>query len=616
MDHTTADALTQALFEPDDFETVHEPWRGLIGNPGFRHDDALPDHERIAQSYRRLHAISDLLAHPFALAEDPIRLAGLHEWIAIADPATASLASIHHNLYLGSMAEANQHFTVDLTHTGVFLVTEIGAGCNAAELRTTATWDPATRTFDLHTPDAGARKFMPNTGPIGGAKDGVVAARLQVNGNDHGVFLFHVSITDPTGHPHPGIDVDTLPSRSGNNPLDHSITTFHHVRLSRFALLEGDHGNLSANGSFISAVEKPRARFLRSIRRVTAGKLAMSAGCLGVARAAMDIATRYAHNRYIPGRSEPVPIVSHRTHAERLTTRVSTLYALTCLHRHTLHAWAAHDQTNQEDLERDIALAKATITWACLDIVTEARERCGAHGILLVNALGGMADAISGAITAEGDNLAITVKAAGELLSADALLDATADHQGLIVTSLDEQTPLEDLCHLLACARDLLAITACSRFMTSDTKGLGRWNGSSRPAVDAATLHTAVQTGNAFRQAIDGCRHPQAKKLLRDMCRLVLLRQLAPHITTLVSRGNLTEDAALTLPEHIDNTVDRLTPHLLTLTDAFALPTEYLATIPIANANYQDHYGATPGTTTRDEADQPHHHQSVQNWPR
>ncbi|WP_102922356.1 acyl-CoA dehydrogenase family protein [Streptomyces noursei] len=559
-DRTTSDALTHALFDPDDFGAVHEPWRHLIGTERFRYDDSLSDHERIAQSYRRLHDINEALSRPFALAEDPIRLAGLHEWIAIADPATASLASIHHNLFLGSMAEANQHFTVDHTHTGVFLVTELGAGCNAAELRTTATWDPTTDTFDLHTPDAGARKFMPNTGPIGGPKDGVVAARLQANGSDHGVFLFHLPITDPTGHPHSGIDVHTLPSRSGNNPLDHSLTTFHHVRLRRSALLEGDHGHLAWNGTFTSAVDKPRARFLRSIRRVTAGKLAMSAGCLGLARAAMDLATRYAHHRYIPGRSEPLPIVSHRTHAERLATCISTVYALTCLHRHTLHAWAAHDQTNRDDLERDVALAKATITWAAHDIVTEARERCGAHGILLTNALGGMAEAISGAITAEGDNLAITVKAAGELLSADALLDATADHQNFVVASLDEQTPLQDLCHLLACARDLLAISACSRFMTTDAKGLERWNSSSRPAVDAATLHTAVQTGNAFRQAVDDCHHPQAKTLLHDMSRLFLLRQLTPHTTALISRGNLTEEAALTLPEHIDNTVDRLTP--------------------------------------------------------
>lgn len=593
IDRSAADALTRALFEPDDFGAAHEPWRRLMATPHFRYDDSLTHEQRITRSYQRLQVANQLLAHPFALASDPIRLAALHEWLAIADPATASLASIHHNLYLGSMADAQQHLAVDHHHLGVFLVTEQDVGNNAAQARTTATWDRATGTFDLHTPDAGARKFMPNTGPAGGAKDAVVAARLQANGEDHGVFLFHVPITNADGDPHPGIHVQPLPTRSGNHPLDHCITSFHHIKLPRTALLDGDHGNMAADGTFTSTVANPRAVFLHSIRRVTVGKLAMSAAALGVARAAMDIATRYAHHRYIPGRAGLLPIVRHRTHAERLVIHISNAYALTTLHRHLLHLWATHNHTSREELERDIALAKATITWNALDTVTEARERCGAHGLLHVNALGGMADAIAGAVTAEGDNLAITVKAAADLLSADALLDSTAAHQDFAVTSLDEHTPLADLCHLLACARDRLAVRACGRIMTTDAKGLDRWNGSSRPAVEAATLHTAVQTATAFRQAVEGCRHPRTRTLLHTMCRLVLLRHLVPHTTTLIGHGNLTQEAALSLPDQIDDSVDRLTPHLLTLVEGFALPAGYLAHIPIANTNYQDHYQST-----------------------
>ncbi|MFF4699966.1 acyl-CoA dehydrogenase family protein [Streptomyces chattanoogensis] len=588
-DHAIADALTRALFEPHDFGRVHEPWRRLIAEPGFRYQCGLSDQERIELSYERLRAVNAQLEHPLALVADPVRLAGMHEWIGAADPSCATLATIHHNLFLGSLHEADpqpqRH--IDTQHTGVFLVTEVARGNDAPNLSTIATWDPATQAFELNTPNAGAQKFMPNASHFGGPKDGLVAARLHMNGTDQGAFLFHVPLTRADGTAMPGIRIRLLPERAGW-PVDHGLTAFHRVRLPAHALLEGDHGRLHDDGTFTSALGNPRMRLLASIRRVTPGKLAMSACGIGMARAALTIAVRYAHHRYISGRPSPVPLIAHRTHAAPLAGHLAAVYAMTFLQRRNVHLWAGHDVSVRDRIERDIALAKAWITWGARSAVVEARERCGAHGMLALNGLAHYAPSLDGAITAEGDNLAIVVKAAAESLFEHASPPAVAP-----VTAVHRQAAdLTDLRRLLQTAEGIVGARARTRFRGQGAKGtlgLARWNQASLPAIEAALVHAAGQAADAFLAAVRNCPDPQARELLGELARLFLLQQLAPYAGALLADGQLTAGAVRSLPTVIEDSIAAVTPHLLTLVQAFSLD-GYLASIPLAHPNYQQIY--------------------------
>ena len=69
----------------------------------------------------------------------------------------------------------------------------------------------------------------------GGPKSAVVAARLLVDGEDQGVFLFLTPLSDERGHL-PGVRVRRLADRTGT-PVDHCLTSFDHVRLPREAML-------------------------------------------------------------------------------------------------------------------------------------------------------------------------------------------------------------------------------------------------------------------------------------------------------------------------------------------------------------------------------------------
>src|SRR3954468_15271967 len=104
----------------------------------------------------------------------------------------------HHGRYL------EQIITGELP--GCFAMTESGHGSDVQHLRTTATYDPATAEFVIHTPEPGARKDY-----IGGAADGArmaaVFAQLITGGEGHGVHCFLVPIRSDSGEALPGVTI-------------------------------------------------------------------------------------------------------------------------------------------------------------------------------------------------------------------------------------------------------------------------------------------------------------------------------------------------------------------------------------------------------------------------
>jgi acyl-CoA oxidase len=564
---STADRLTRVLFGAD-HQREHGPWRRFAGAEIFRRRPGASSVERLALAYERLRAVNDAIDSPADLAADPRAVAALHEWLAPVDPSFTTVAGIHYNLFLGSLfdhdhASRFEHAAAgrrpsgwgmsargvcghgvsghgvsargvercgvegcevngqgpggrvtdrDLTdfltlrRVGTFLCTEVAHGNDAVALETTATYDRARDGFLLHTPHAGAQKFMPNTGPVGGPKSGVVAARLLVDGVDHGVFMFLTPLTDGV-LALPGVRVRPLSARFGS-PVDHCVTSFDQVFLARDALLGGAHGRLGRldeDGVFRSEESNRRRRFLASIGRVTAGKLAMSAGALGGARVALALAVRYGGHRLISGPRavDQVPVFAHRSHHGPLAGALATVFAMTLLHRTVLDTWEAHTEANKGESERLVAVAKGWITWRAREIIMECRERCGAQGLLEHNGLTEMIANIEGAITAEGDNSAIYAKAAAELL-----FSARAPEPGLVWDALGtrgtrELSDAEFLNELLLEVEQLWAARARRRMgRTPQGDPLTRWNAASGAALRAVEAHAYRRAAEAYTAAV------------------------------------------------------------------------------------------------------------------
>lgn len=584
--------------ERDERDRVHGTWRRLITDEAFARQPGLTPQERAELSYRRLALVNDAAGDARALVQDTRRLTALHEWTGFVDGGLCTVASIHYNLFLGSLLDHDgdrrelSDFT-SLRRTGVFLCTELEHGNDVAALRTEAVFDRETGGFVLNTPVPGAQKFMPNTSLTGGPKTAVVAARLLVDGEDQGVFLFLTPLSDERGHL-PGVRVRPLAERTGT-PVDHCLTAFDRVRLPREAMLEAEHGRLDADGRLTSGLGNRRKRFLRSVGRVTVGKLCMSAGTLGMARAALTIATRYAHHRHISGTraGQRVPLIAHRSHHARLLSSLATAYAMTFLQRSVVDRWVTHDATDREEherLERLIAVAKGWITWQAREITVECRERCGAQGLFPANGLSELPGNVEGGITAEGDNLVIWLKAASEMVF--------GHESGPATPVLPVGRDLGDLGFL----RDLLASAEriWQRRAREALRGgpsgdpLGRWNETSGAALEMVSLHARLQAADALRAAAARTTHARARFLLENLCRLFLLDQLREHTGDLLAAGLMSAEHVTSLHGTTESVVGALSPHLMTLVDAFHIPEEYLSRIPLANADYAERTDTSP----------------------
>lgn len=581
---STAAALKRALFG-EQLEQFHEPWRKLFSTEPFRFREGLSPDERAALSYERLHLINEALDSPEDFVVDVERLAALHEWVGPVDAGLGTVASIHYNLFLGSLLDhtagpdRDLRDFAELRRTGTFLCTEAGHGNSAAQLETTATYERTTGEFVLNTPHAAARKFMPNTSPTGGPKTAVVAARLIMDGNDQGVFLFLTPLSDDAGLPMPGVEIRRLP-QTATAPVDHCVTSFDHVRLPQEALLQSDHGHLTPEGVFTSSIGSPRKRFLRSIGRVTTGKLCMSGYSLGVTRHALAVAVRHAHTRQTSGVSArgSVALFAHRSHHTPLLDAIATTYAATLLHRAAVRQWAQATESERENGERFAAIAKGWITWRARAVMTECRERCGAQGLFLANGIAGQLAANEGTITAEGDNLVIWVKAAGEMLlghfTPKASQDAAPEDR-----ELDDPVFLQDL---LADIERIWHQRARTRLRSGKAGDpLNRWNTTVTPALELVDAYAHRQAAQALLEAATQAAHPEAERQLRLLHRLFTLRRVAAHSGDLLAEGHLTSDQVRQLPDAAERVVAELAPQAVTLTNGFAIVDEVLLDHPI-----------------------------------
>lgn len=582
---TSSAALRELLFGAQ--AEIHEPWRRLFGTDAFAFQEGLTYQERAELSYRRLRIVNASVPDPAALARDAASLSALHEWAGPVDPGLVTIASIHYNLFLGSLLE-HDHADRDLTpylrmeRIGTFLCTEQAHGNDAPQLETTATLDRATGGFLLDTPRPGARKWMPNTSMAGGPKDAVVAARLMIDGADHGVFLFLTPLTDSNGRHLPGVEVEPL-TQAASSPVDHCATSFHDLWLPPTAMLQGDHGRLTPTGELVSSLGSARKRFLRSIGRVTTGKLCMSGYSLGVTRHAMAVAVHHAHQRVTSGMTsgQRVPLFHHRSHHAPLVEGLATTYAATLLQRAVVDRWTRAEHGEREDAERLVAVAKGWISWQARAVMTECRERCGAQGLLLANGIAGQLAANEGAITAEGDNLVIWVKAAGEMLLG-----------GFSPQPVSQVPPgtrsLLDPHHLLDLLADLERIRqerARVRLRAPRAGSpLDRWNGASASALSLVDAHAHRLAAQELLGAAGRTTDQGAALLLYDLLRLFALRYVAAHSGELLAHERLTAEQVRGLPEVLEGAVAALVPHALTLTEAFAVTGELSERHPMLRA--------------------------------
>jgi acyl-CoA oxidase len=516
----------------------------------------------------------------------------------------------HHDAYLRDIISA--------ALMGCFAMTETGHGSDVQQLRTTCTYDPATQTFDLHTPHEAARKdYIGNA-----ARDGrmaVVFAQLVTGGRRYGVHAWLVPIRDQDGNPLPGVTIGDDGAKAGLLGVDNGRLSFDHVQVPRDMLLDR-YGQVAADGTYTSTIENDTRRFFTMLGTLVRGRVVVGGSASAATRSALTIAVRYGETRRqfaAPGERREIALNDYLAHQRILLTALATTYALnfaqeelvTALHEVQTAAGPA-DERRQRELESRTAGLKAAQTWHATRTIQACREALGGAGYLAENRLAGLKADTDVFTTFEGDNTVLLQLVAKGLLTGyrDAfgsldgwgratfvaeqvrsmVLERTAARsliQRLVdaVPGRDDQIALTDRGWHLALFEDRekhLLDGAIRRLRKGAAAKKDRpfdiFNDVQDHVLQTARAHIDRVVLEAFVAGIDRTTDPAAKALLGKVCDLYALTTIEADKGWYLEHQRLTPARAKAVTAKVNDLLKQLRPQMGTLVDAFAVPEEWL----------------------------------------
>ncbi|MCX6463511.1 MAG: acyl-CoA dehydrogenase family protein [Pseudonocardiales bacterium] len=498
----------------------------------------------------------------------------------------------HHDRYLRD--------TMDGTLLGCFAMTETGHGSDVQHLRTTATYDPATQEFEIHTPEPGARKDY-----IGGAardaRMAAVFAQLVTDGTGHGVHAFLVPIRDEDGAALPGVTISDCGVKAGLNGVDNGRLVFDRVRVPREALLNR-FGDVAPDGTYSSSIDNETRRFFTMLGTLVRGRISVAGGAGSAAEKALALAVRYGNTRRQfanPATGEEVVVLDYLVHQRKLLPLLATTYALHVAQNdlvermHELQgAGAEADEAGQRELETRAAGIKAIGTWHATRTIQTCREACGGAGYLAENLLPALKADTDVFTTFEGDNTVLLQLVAKTILSdygkgvarldllgkarfaAGIVADAVVERTG--VRPLIERGDVRDTAvqrRLIAAREQHLLASAAQRMRKALAPGADQFaifNGAQDHLLAAARAYVDRVVFDAFAAVAD--RDPLLGRLLA----LHGLSTIEADRAWFVEHGYLTAARTKAVTGAVNALCGELRPHARELVDAFGIPENWL----------------------------------------
>lgn len=510
----------------------------------------------------------------------------------------------HHERYLRPI--------MDLDLPGCFAMTEHGHGSDVQHLRTTATYDPATREFVLDSPDKDAHKeYIGNA-----ARDGrmaVVFAQLVTGGESRGVHAFLVPIRAEDGGPVPGVSIEDCGRKAGLNGVDNGRLAFADVRVPREALLNR-YGDVTEDGTYTSPIESDGRRFFTMLGTLIRGRVSVAGSAGNATKRALAIAVRYGEARrqfFRPGNEEEVVLLDYRAHQRKLLPALAATYALHFAQEelvgalHDVQGSDDVDEQRQRELESRAAGIKAVSTWHATRTIQMAREACGGAGYLAENLLPSLKADTDVFTTFEGDNTVLLQLVAKGLLTSykdhfedlstlatarfvaeqfvGAVIERTAARQvieRLVDASHDDENVLFDRGWHVKLFEDreehVLDGVARRLRRAASEDPFEVFNDAQDHVLRAGRVHVERIVLEAFVAGIERCTDPDAKALLNRLCDLYVLSTVEADRAWFLEHGRLTAARSKAVMAAVNDLCAQLRPHARVLVDAFAIPEQFL----------------------------------------
>ncbi|WP_232661529.1 acyl-CoA dehydrogenase family protein [Pseudonocardia sp. TRM90224] len=502
----------------------------------------------------------------------------------------------HHERYLrDTMSGALQ---------GCFAMTETGHGSDVQHLRTTATYDEATREFVITTPDLGARKDY-----IGGAardaRMAAVFAQLVTKGETQGVHAFLVPIRDDDGAAMPGVTISDCGRKAGLNGVDNGRLVFHEVRVPREALLNR-YGDVDPDGTYSSPIDNETRRFFTMLGTLVRGRISVAGGAGSATQKALTIAIRYGNVRRQfadPVSGEEVVVLDYLAHQRKLLPALATTYALHFAQNDLLARMdrlqgfgpgTVRSESEQRELETRAAGIKAVGTWHATATIQACREACGGAGYLAENLLPQLKADTDVFTTFEGDNTVLLQLVAKTLLSeygrSVGALDTAGKARfavGFVGEVIAERSGARLLLRrgnlrdrgyqrwLLAEREEHLLAGLARRLRPALRKGadqFGIFNAAQDHLLETARAHVDRIVVDAFTEAVERTTDRDVRALLERVLELHTLATIEADRAWFVEHGYLTAARTKAVTSTINRLCGELRPHARTLVDGFGIP--------------------------------------------
>ncbi|MFD1213175.1 acyl-CoA dehydrogenase [Arthrobacter sp. GCM10027362] len=602
--------------------------RELAATPGLQriHGQTMAEHRRRVSTQLQYLAdhgsVHRAFPARFGGADDPGgNIAGFEE-LVLADPSLQIKAGVQWGLFGASilhLGTAGHHDkwlpdVLSLRLPGAFAMTETGHGSDVSAIGTTATFDPATDEFVIHTPFRGAWKdYLGNAARDG--KAAVVFAQLITPEADHpvnhGVHAFFVPIRDDDGAFLPGVGGEDDGFKGGLNGIDNGRLHFDHVRIPRANLLNR-YGDVAADGTYSSPIANPGRRFFTMLGTLVQGRVSLDGAAVAASKAALAIAVGYANERRqftASPNADEQKLLDYQLHQRRLLTRLATAYAASFAHEellerfHSVFSGAEDTDADRQDLETLAAALKPLSTWHALDTLQECREACGGAGFLAENRLALLRADLDVYVTFEGDNNVLLQLVAKRLLAdyakefrkadfgalarwmAAQAADVTLHRTGLrqVVQTVADSGSDKKAANYLKDAgsqRELLTVRVGAMVVQlagalrgaaklSPAESAKVFNRHQHELIEAARAHGELLQWEAFTRALEGIRDPGTLEVLTWLRDLFGLGLVEKHLGWYLMNGRLSAQRARTLGPYLNRLLHRLRPHAQDLVDAF-----------------------------------------------
>jgi acyl-CoA oxidase len=508
----------------------------------------------------------------------------------------------HHDRYLRD--------TMDGTLLGCFAMTESGHGSDVQHLRTTATYDPETAEFVIHTPEPAARKDY-----IGGAardaRMAAVFAQLITGGESHGVHCFLVPIRSESGEALPGVTITDCGRKAGLNGVDNGRLVFDSVRVPREALLNR-YADVAEDGTYSSPIKSETRRFFTMLGTLVRGRISVAGGAGTATQKALTLAIRYGATRRQfsdPATGEEVVVLDYLAHQRKLLPALAATYALHFAQEdlvsrmHELQRFdrvpGPADEQLQQELETRAAGVKAVGTWHATATIQVCREACGGAGYLSENQLPQLKADTDVFTTFEGDNTVLLQLVAKTLLSeyakrlghlglagkarfgAALVTEVLAERSGArsVLTRGDVRDP-EHQRRLFVEREEHLLGGLARRMRAALQPGadqFGIFNAAQDHLLEAARAHVDRVVFEAFADVVERTSDGPTRELLTQVLALHGLTVIEDRRAWFAEHGYLTRSRAKAVTEGLNELCAALRPRSRELVDGFGIPETWLA---------------------------------------